>query len=382
MKKRDNHKKRSVKKKHSTKHKGHVSKKKLSVKIEDGKKNPLKVSLKKQVTDNSFGSGVSRVSSEEVRKYAKLISEMKDEVGKAVSGQKDIVDNVFTALLADGHVLLEGVPGLAKTLLVRSLAAVSGCAVKRVQFTVDLLPTDITGITTYTPGKGFETMKGPIFSNLIIADEINRSPPKTQSALIEAMQEKQVTIGHNTFGLPSPFLVMATQNPLEQSGVYSLPEAQVDRFLLKILVNYPKYEEEKKIIEQNMTLRKFEDFGIRPLTNPEEILKMQELVKHVYLDDKVKKFILDIVHKTRTKDFRHGELIEWGCSPRASIALYIAAKARAFIEGRNFVIPEDVKKIANGVLRHRILLSYRARSEGVTSDVVINHIISKEVRID
>jgi MoxR-like ATPase len=329
-----------------------------------------------------FGSKDAKVDIESVQKYSRLVQQMKDEVSKAVSGQRETVDSLFISLLADGHVLLEGVPGLAKTLLVRSIAAVSGCEVKRVQFTVDLLPTDITGITTYNPGKGFETLKGPIFTNLVIADEINRSPPKTQSAMIEAMQEKQVTIGRDTYKLPSPFLVMATQNPLEQSGVYSLPEAQVDRFLFKVVVGYPKYHEEEKIIEQNMTLRKFEDFGIRALTSPEEILKMQSLVKQVYLDEKVKKYILDIVQKTRARDFRHGELIEWGCSPRASIALYIAAKAKAFVEGRNYVIPEDVKRIAHSVLRHRIILSYRARSEGINSDVIINQILSKEVKVD
>ncbi len=329
-----------------------------------------------------FDDPTIKVDAATVKKYAQTIEQMRKEIAKAVSGQQETVNYVLLALLADGHVLLEGVPGLAKTLLVRSMAAVSGCNVKRIQFTVDLLPTDITGITTYTPGKGFETLKGPIFTNFVIADEINRSPPKTQSALIEAMQEKQVTIGHDTFKLPPPFLVMATQNPLEQSGVYTLPEAQVDRFLFKLIVGYPKYEEEEKIIEQNMTLRKFEDFGIKALTGPELILKMQSLVKRVHVNSRIKRYILDIVHKTRTRDFPHGEFVEWGCSPRASIALYIAAKANAFAEGRNYVIPDDVRAIAHPVLRHRIILSYRARSEGITSDSVIDEILSKEVQVD
>ena len=311
----------------------------------------------------------------EIVKYSKTIFEMKKEIAKVISGQEKIVDSLIMALLCDGHVLLEGVPGIAKTLVVKTLAIVSGCSVKRIQFTVDLLPTDITGITTYTPGKGFEIVKGPIFANFIIADEINRSPSKTQSALIEAMQETQVTIGKETFKLPLPFFVMATQNPLEQSGVYTLPEAQIDRFLFKVIMGYPEYNEEGRIMVENITLKKFEDFGIEAVTSTEEIVKMQKLAKKVYLDEKIKKYILDIVKKTRIKDFKDGQYIEWGCSPRASIALYIASKARALMLGRNYVLPSDVRDVAHEVLRHRIILTYRARAEGVDSDKIIDEIL-------
>jgi MoxR-like ATPase len=327
------------------------------------------------------GKSVKKPSMAKVQKVHDVIASMRKEVSKAIVGQEEIVDSLIRALLCDGHVLLEGVPGVAKTLAIKTLAVVSGCESKRVQFTVDLLPTDITGITSYTPGKGFETIKGPIFANFLIADEINRSPPKTQSALIEGMQEKQVTIGKETFKLPSPFFVMATENPLEQSGVYTLPEAQVDRFLFKVIMGYPEYEEEEKIIEDNMTLMDFADFGIKAITNPTGIKQMQELTKDIYLSKKIKKYILDIVTKTRTKDFEHGELIEWGGSPRAGIALFIAAKAKALMSGRNYVIPSDVKAVSHEILRHRIILSYRARAEKVDSDKIINQILNHEVKL-
>ncbi len=317
----------------------------------------------------------------ELAKYADVISKIKKEVAKAVVGQDEIVDSLIRALLCDGHVLLEGVPGIAKTLLIKTLSIVSGCSSKRVQFTVDLLPTDIVGITTYTPGKGFETIKGPIFANFVIADEINRSPPKTQSALIEAMQERQVTLGKETYPLPKPFFVMANQNPLESSGVYSLPEAQIDRFLFKVIMGYPQYKDEAKVMEDNITLMKFEEFNLKPIISPAEIIRMQHLAKRVYLGDKIKHYILDIVYKTRKKDFKYGELIEWGGSPRASIALFIASKARAMTQGRNYVIPSDVKDVAHEVLRHRIILSYRARAEKVTSDIIIDEILNHEVGI-
>lgn len=315
---------------------------------------------------------------EEINKQFELIAKIKKEIAKAVTGQEKIVDSLIMAFLCDGHVLLEGVPGIAKTLAIKTIAIVSGCTSNRIQFTVDLLPTDITGVTTYVPGKGFETIKGPIFANFIIADEINRSPSKTQSALIEAMQEKQVTISKTTFSLPKPFFVMATQNPLEQSGVYTLPEAQIDRFLFKLIMGYPEYSEEEKIMSENITLKKFEEFDLKPIISPEKILKMQAITKKVYLDDKIKKYILGIVRKTRTKDFKYGNYIGWGCSPRASIALFIASKARALMEGRNFVIPSDVRDVAHNVLRHRIILTYRARAEGVDSDKIIDEILDKE----
>jgi len=331
-----------------------------------------------KVQGNSDAEMSKRPDADEIKRVSVVVANLKKEVAKAVTGQEEIVDSLIRALICDGHVLLEGVPGIAKTLAIKTLAIVSGCSSKRIQFTVDLLPTDITGVTTYTPGKGFETIKGPIFANFVIADEINRSPSKTQSALIEAMQEKQVTIGKQTFFLSPPFFVMATQNPLEQSGVYSLPEAQVDRFLFKLIMGYPKYHDEEKIMGENMTLKKFEEFNLKAVTTPEEIMKMQVLTKRIYIDDKIKKYILDIVTKSRTKDFKDGHYIDWGGSPRASIALFIASKAEALMRGRNFVIPSDVRRVAHEVLRHRIILTYRAKAEGITSDKIVDEILSKE----
>jgi len=312
----------------------------------------------------------------EIKESYDLIAKVREEVAKVFIGQIEVVDAFMCAILCDGHVLLEGVPGVAKTLLVKTLAEASGCSSKRIQFTVDLLPSDILGITTYTPGKGFETIKGPIFANYIIADEINRSPPKTQSALIEAMQEKQVTIAKQTYPLPKPFFVMANNNPLETSGVYNLPEAQVDRFLFKVIIDYPQKKDEIKIMEENITLRSFESFDVKPILSPEKIIRMQEITKSIYMSDKIKEYIFKIIDKTRKKDFRHGEYIEWGGSPRASIGLFIAAKAWALIKGRNYVIPQDVKDIAHFVLRHRIILNYKARAEGVTSDKIVDEVLN------
>jgi MoxR-like ATPase len=321
----------------------------------------------------------SKPSDSEVGEAHKIVMAIKREVSKAVVGQDKVVNMLINALLCNGHVLVEGVPGIAKTLLIKTLAHVTGGTSERIQFTVDLLPTDVVGITTYNPKKGFEVVKGPIFANFVIADEINRSPPKTQSALIEAMQEKQVTIGKETFKLPLPFFVMANQNPLEQSGVYTLPEAQVDRFLFKIIMGYPTYEEEDKIMVENTTTRKFEDIQIDSITNPGEIIRLQELTKRVYLSPEIRKHILKIVRKTREKDFEFGEYVEWGCSPRASIAIFIASKANALLNGRNFVIPADIGDVAHDILRHRIILSYRAKAEGITPDKVISTILEKEI---
>ncbi len=334
---------------------------------------------KGKVNEKSKHASIQKLSSVEVKKSQEAILRVREEMSKALIGQQDVVDGLIMALLCNGHVLLEGVPGIAKTLAVRSLARITGGTSNRIQFTVDLLPTDIVGITAYTPGKGFRIEKGPVFANFLIADEINRSPPKTQSALIEAMQERQVTIGKQTFELHSPFFVMATQNPIEQSGVYSLPEAQIDRFLFKILMGYPKYEEESKIVENNMTLSDFDALGLKQIITPQEILKLQKMTKEVYLSPKVKKYILDIVFKTRSKDFKYGEYIDWGCSPRASISLFIASKAHALMSGRNFVVPDDVRKVALPVLRHRMILSYKVTAENITSDKIISHIIHKEV---
>jgi MoxR-like ATPase len=312
-----------------------------------------------------------------IKRCSEIVSKIRKEVSKALVGQKELVDKLIIALISDGHVLLEGVPGIAKTLAVRSIARATGCEEGRIQFTVDLLPTDIIGITTYYPNKGFVTEKGPIFVNFLIADEINRSPPKTQSAMIEAMQEKQVTLGKKDHKLPSPFFVMATQNPLEQSGVYPLPEAQVDRFLFKLIVTYPSREEEKIVMEQNITLKKFEDLNVKGVTSAKEILKMQSLVKEVYLNDKIKNYILDIIELTRTKDFKFGEFLEWGASPRATIASFVASKARALVNGRNFVTPKDVRDTIHDVLRHRIILSYKAEIQKITPDNVIDEILKK-----
>ncbi|MBR9706359.1 MoxR family ATPase [Candidatus Pacearchaeota archaeon] len=316
-----------------------------------------------------------RSTEAEVAKCYELFKKLKKEVGKILIGQKVILDGLIRGLLCNGHILLEGVPGLAKTLAIRALGIVSGCDSKRIQFTVDLLPTDIIGITSYTPEKGFEVIKGPIFANFLIADEINRSPPKTQSALMEGMQERQVTIGRDNYPLPDPFFVMATENPLENAGVYPLPEAQIDRFLFKIIMDYPKKSEEKIVMESNMTLKKFEDFNLKPVITPKDIKEMQEVTKKIYLDDSIKEYILDIVGKTRTKDFENGEFVSYGVSPRATIGLYIAGKARALMEGRNFVIPEDVKSVVFDVLRHRLILSYKATLKNITSDDIIRNIL-------
>jgi MoxR-like ATPase len=290
------------------------------------------------------------------------------------------LDTLILGLICNGHVLLEGVPGVAKTLIIRALGQITGCSVKRVQFTVDLLPSDIIGLTTYTPGKGFEIVKGPIFTNFLIADEINRASPKTQSALLEAMQERQVTIGKTSFETPTPFFVMATKNPLESNGIYQLPEAQVDRFLFNVIIGYPNPEEEKKIMEENATLKKFDEFNLMPVINSNDILYMQNLVKKIHLGNHVKNYILAIVEKTRDKSFKFADCISYGSSPRASIALFIASKAKALLEGRSYVIPEDVRAICFDVLRHRILLSYKATIKGLTSEDIIKEIL-EEIRV-
>ena len=319
-------------------------------------------------------------STDAIRKSAELIKKVKTEIGRIIVGQDKVVDGLIRGLICNGHVLLEGVPGIAKTLTIRALGEVTGCSVKRVQFTVDLLPTDIIGITSYTPGKGFEIVKGPVFANFLIADEINRSPPKTQSALLEAMQEKQVTIGKTSFELPNPFFVMATKNPLENTGVYPLPEAQVDRFLFNIIMGYPTPDEERKVMETNATIKKFEDFKIKSVITPEDIIQMQELVKNIYIGEHIRSYIIAIVQKTRDKTFRFSDCIAFGSSPRASIALFIASKARALMEGRSYVIPEDVKDVSYDVLRHRIILSYKATIKGVNSEDIITAILD-EVKV-
>ncbi len=311
------------------------------------------------------------------KKFKEVLETLEKEMSKIVVGQRETIRGVVRAILCDGHVLVEGVPGVAKTLIVKSIARIFGCEMNRVQFTVDLLPTDITGIMSYTPEKGFKIVKGPIFTNFLVADEINRSPPKTQSALLEAMQEKAVTISKKTYDLPKPFLVMATENPIEVSGVYQLPEAQVDRFLFKLLIGYPNQKEENKILMNNVTIKKFEDYNLKKLFNAKEIIKLQEQVKEVFTSEAIREYIIQIVNETRKSGGSFGKYISYGASPRASIALFIASKAEAMMNGRDYVIPEDVRVVAYPVLRHRIILNYEAEADDMNSDMVIKEILNK-----
>ncbi|MBN1386732.1 MoxR family ATPase [Candidatus Woesearchaeota archaeon] len=312
--------------------------------------------------------------------YNEDLQKAREEISKAVVGQDHVVNSLFRALIASGNVLLEGVPGIAKTLLVKTLASVTGCSFKRIQFTADLLPTDITGITAYDEKKGFYVVKGPIFSNFVLADEINRAPPKAQSALLECMQEKQATIGKETYNIDRPFFVLATQNPIESLGTYPLPEAQVDRFLFKLNIMYPDINQEKEILEKNMTLEGLEKPEMKIILTKEKLLAMQSDVHKIFMDDKVRQYLVSLVDATRFPKNYHlkmGKYIEWGCSPRASIGLFIAAKAEALMNNRNYVTPNDVKTIAHDVLRHRILLNYEGQSEGINSDSVIDEILEK-----
>ncbi|MBD3164953.1 AAA domain-containing protein [Candidatus Woesearchaeota archaeon] len=287
---------------------------------------------------------------------------------------------MFRALVADGHVLVEGVPGIAKTTLIRTLAKTISCSYSRIQFTPDLLPTDIVGISTYQEGRGFYTLKGPIFNNFILADEINRAPPKVQSALLEAMAEKQATISKESFPIPLPFFTMATQNPLESVGTYSLPEAQIDRFLFKIYMSYPSLEEEQQVLRSNISEKAIGSYEIIPVLNPDIVLQIQEDVKQIYVDKKVEKYIVRIVDATRyPKKYgvSLGKFVEYGSSPRASIGLFTAARADALLNGQNYVTPHNIKTVAYDVLRHRIILSYEGQAEGVKTEKVIEEILKK-----
>lgn len=300
------------------------------------------------------------------------------EMDKVIVGQKYMVDRLLIGLLSNGHILLEGVPGLAKTLAIKSLASCISGEFSRIQFTPDLLPADLIGTMIYSQKKEeFTVKKGPLFANFILADEINRAPAKVQSALLEAMQEKQVTIGETTFTLPSPFLVLATQNPVEQEGTYPLPEAQVDRFMLKVVITYPNKEEEKRIIQQNIAAKPLQ---VNSILKPEDIMRSREIVKQVYMDEKIEKYIVDIVFATRfPKEYkleRFSQMIQFGGSPRASINLALASKAYAFIKRRGYVIPEDVRAICTDVLRHRIGLTYEAEAENITTENVITEILN------
>ena len=300
-------------------------------------------------------------------------------MNRVIVGQKHLIDSLLISLLSDGHILLEGVPGLAKTLAIKTLSQLIDADYSRIQFTPDLLPADVIGTLIYSQKDNmFQMKKGPVFANFVLADEINRAPAKVQSALLEAMQEHQVTIGDNTFKLPNPFLVMATQNPIEQEGTYQLPEAQVDRFMLKVIIDYPTLEEEKLIIRENISGNMPK---VTPVTTADEILKAREVVNQVYVDEKIEQYVTDIVFATRYPD-RYGmpelkDMITFGGSPRASINLARAARAYAFIKHRGYVVPEDVRAVAHDVLRHRIGLSYEAEASNVTSEDIVSKIINK-----
>lgn len=310
-----------------------------------------------------------------------FISLVTQGMDQTIVGQKHLVESLLIALLSNGHVLLEGVPGLAKTLAIKTLAQIIDAKYSRIQFTPDLLPADVIGTMVYSvKSEQFQVKKGPIFANFVLADEINRAPAKVQSALLEAMQERQVTIGDKTFRLDEPFLVMATQNPIEQEGTYPLPEAQVDRFLLKVVIGYPTREEEKLIIRQNLSNERRE---IRPLLRPEEIIEAQKVVEKIYIDEKIERYIVDIVFATRFP-YEYGladlkSIIAFGASPRASISLARAAKAYAFLHQRGYVIPEDVRAVCHDVLRHRIGLTYEAEANNISADEIISEILDKVV---
>lgn len=308
-----------------------------------------------------------------------FVSMIRTGMDRRIVGQKHLVDSLLIALLCNGHILLEGVPGLAKTLAIKTLANLVAAKYNRIQFTPDLLPADVIGTLIYSVKKEqFEVKKGPVFANFVLADEINRAPAKVQSALLEAMQERQVTIGDETYPLPDPFLVMATQNPIEQEGTYPLPEAQVDRFLLKVVIGYPDKEEEKRIIRQNI---RGEMSPVNPVIDPREILEVQKIVEKIYIDEKIENYIVDIVFATR-QPAKYGMndlqgLISFGASPRASISLALAARAYAFLQGRGYVIPEDVRAVCHDVLRHRIGLTYEAEANNISADEVVSDILDK-----
>ena len=314
--------------------------------------------------------------SDQVREARASVEGLFKEIGKVIVGQRYLTERLLIGLLGDGHILLEGVPGLAKTLSVKTLAQAIHAKFQRIQFTPDLLPADLIGTLVYSPKDGLFTVKrGPIFANLILADEINRAPSKVQSALLEAMQEHQVTIGETTFPLPEPFLVLATQNPIEQEGTYPLPEAQVDRFMLKVVINYPNKKEEKEILERMTTGHKID---VNHALDTDTILDLRKIVNQIYIDEKVKEYILDLVFATRYPEQYKMEslkpLIAYGASPRASIMLTIAAKAHAFLQGRGYATPEDVKQIGLDVLRHRVIVTYEAEAEEMTSERIIAQI--------
>ncbi len=319
-----------------------------------------------------------RILNEKIEKESSFVDIIRMEINKVIIGQKHLTDSLMIGLLANGHILLEGVPGLAKTLAIKSLAAIIDAKFSRIQFTPDLLPADLTGTMIYSQKKEeFIVKKGPIFANFILADEINRSPAKVQSALLEAMQERQVTIGDSTYRLDEPFLVLATQNPIEQEGTYPLPEAQVDRFMMKVLIDYPSIDEEKLIIRENLA-KEFP--SVNTVIKPSDIIRARDIVREVYMDEKIENYILNIVFASRNPE-KYGlpafsNMISYGASPRASIYLSLASKAYAFIKRRGYVIPEDVRTICADVLRHRIGLTYEAEAENINQDKIISEILN------
>ena len=320
-----------------------------------------------------------RELNERIERQSAFVTNLTTGMDQVIVGQKHLVESLLIGLLSDGHVLLEGVPGLAKKLAIKTLASLIDAQYSRIQFTPDLLPADVIGTMVYSQkDETFQVKRGPVFANFVLADEINRAPAKVQSALLEAMQERQVTIGKETFKLPEPFLVLATQNPIEQEGTYPLPEAQVDRFMLKVVIDYPKLEEEKLIIRQNINGDKL---NVKPILKADEIIEARKVVRQVYLDEKIEKYIVDIVFATRypekydLKELK--DMIGFGGSPRASINLALAARSYAFIKRRGYVIPEDVRAVAHDVLRHRIGLTYEAEASNMTSDEIVSKILNK-----
>ncbi|TMA41068.1 MAG: MoxR family ATPase [Deltaproteobacteria bacterium] len=320
-------------------------------------------------------TGIASIN-DQVKDASAFAYKLREEIGTVVVGQRYLVDRLLVGLLANGHVLLEGVPGLAKTLSVKTLAQAISATFRRIQFTPDLLPADLIGTMIYNPRDGgFTTRKGPVFAQLVLADEINRAPAKVQSALLEAMQEHQVTIGDATHALPEPFLVLATQNPIEQEGTYPLPEAQVDRFMLKLRIGYPSREEERQILDRMATTANHQ--AVRAVVTPAEILAARALVDQIYIDDKVKEYIVNIVFATREPaayQLDLGPLIQYGASPRATLYLTLAAKAHAFLQGRGYVTPQDVKSIGPDVLRHRVIVTYEAEAEEIDADEVVRRV--------
>ncbi len=321
-----------------------------------------------------------RLLSEKIQTENQIIQLLRKEVSKVIVGQTHMLDRMLIALLAEGHILLEGVPGLAKTLAIKSLSNSLDASFSRIQFTPDLLPADVSGTLVYNQkSEQFTVKKGPVFANFVLADEINRAPAKVQSALLEAMEERQITIGDETFELPSPFLVLATQNPIDQEGTYNLPEAQVDRFMLKVVLDYPKMEEEKLIIRANVRKEGLEK--VQKVMGVADILRIRDLVREVYLDEKIEQYIVDLVFATRNPA-KYGlpqleHIVEYGCSPRASINLALAAKAHAFLQNRAFVTPEDIRAVAVDVMQHRIGLTYEAEAENMSAKQIVEAVINR-----